>query len=139
MNSAQGRPRVTVATITIKTARPSEVARFWRDLLGYTVAPNRTDSILLAGDGPALLVQPAEQDQAQGAIHLDLRPDDQAEAVERALRLGATPASIGQAGDEGWTVLADPAGNLFCILQSARAHAAQQANAPGTPTPIDDN
>jgi Glyoxalase-like domain len=35
--------------------------------------------------------------------------------VERLLALGAVPADIGQ-GDVPWTVLADPEGNEFCVL-----------------------
>jgi hypothetical protein len=54
-------------------------------------------------------------------LHWDLRPDDQAAEVERALAMGATRVDIGQAGDDRvtWVVLADPEGNEFCIL---RAH-----------------
>jgi hypothetical protein len=32
------------------------------------------------------------------------------------LALGATRAEVGQKGDEGFTVLADPEGNEFCVL-----------------------
>jgi len=39
----------------------------------------------------------------------------QAAEVERLLALGAVPADIGQ-GDVPWTVLADPEGNEFCVL-----------------------
>ena len=35
--------------------------------------------------------------------------------MERLLALGAVPADIGQ-GDVPWTVLADPEGNEFCVL-----------------------
>ena len=30
--------------------------------------------------------------------------------------LGATRAHVGQSGEEGFTVLADPEGNEFCVL-----------------------
>ena len=30
---------------------------------------------------------------------------------------GARPADVGQRGDEGWHVLADPEGNEFCLLR----------------------
>ncbi|HEV7188565.1 MAG TPA: VOC family protein [Blastococcus sp.] len=33
------------------------------------------------------------------------------------LALGAVPADVGQSGDEGWHVLADPEGNEFCLLK----------------------
>jgi predicted enzyme related to lactoylglutathione lyase len=49
-------------------------------------------------------------------IHLDLRPDDQEQEIERVVGLGASRPSIGQTGHETWVVLADPEGNEFCIL-----------------------
>jgi len=36
--------------------------------------------------------------------------------IERILDLGATRVDIGQRDDEPWTVLADPEGNEFCVL-----------------------
>lgn len=109
-------------------------------LLGYEVAPNHSDSILTVdplGQGPALLFQPAESSIATGAIHLDLRPTDQAEVVRVALSLGARYAEIGQAGDESWVVLADPEGNCFCVLQSARDQDILNQVDPGTPSPVE--
>ena len=169
-------PLVTVATITIKAQDVPRLARFWRDLLGYVIVPNHSDSAHLAdpvGNGPSILVQPSlrpagtaevppsavggadDADDADDAdrfhadrphrdgghaarIHLDLRPDDQHRAVARAVELGATLADIGQLGDEGWVVLADPEGNHFCVLESAAAHAARLAHDPGRPTRIDE-
>jgi hypothetical protein len=125
-----------VATITLKATRSHAVARFWRDLLGYVVAPNASDSALLVdptGRGPSLLVQPAEDEPGAGAIHLDLRPADQAAMVDRALGLGARRLDVGQSGDEGWVVLADPGGNAFCILS-----ASDPSDACCWETPIDD-
>ena len=127
---------IRIATISIQAVRPGEVARFWRDLLGYEVAPNHTDPVLLVGDGPSLLVQLAECAPGDGAIHLDLRPLDAPAAVARALELGASLADIGQSGRECWTVLRDPGGNLFCILRSVSDHADLMASDPGSPTPI---
>ena len=52
-------------------------------------------------------------------MHLDLATTSaahQAELVARLKELGATPADVGQ-GDVPWTVLADPEGNVFCVLE----------------------
>jgi hypothetical protein len=87
--------------------------------------------------GPALLIQPSESPIEQGAIHLDLRPENQLACLERALKLGATHADIGQTGDEGWVVMADPGGNLFCVLQSEADYQASLSKDPGTATSID--
>jgi hypothetical protein len=50
---------------------------------------------------------------------MDLRTTDAAAEVQRLLGLGATRADIGQGGDEGFDVLADPEGNEFCVLHRA--------------------
>jgi hypothetical protein len=52
-------------------------------------------------------------------VHLDLATtsaEHQVELVARLKGLGATSADIGQ-GDVPWTVLADPDGNVFCVLE----------------------
>lgn len=128
---------IRVETITMQSTDAARTARFWRDFLGYTLAPNHSDSVLLVGQGPSLLIQPTADAPDRGVIHLDLRPDDHAEAVTRAGELGAQPADVGQRGDEGWTVMTDPTGVLFCILESAGAHAARLERDPGTATCID--
>jgi hypothetical protein len=51
--------------------------------------------------------------------HLDLATSSaahQAELVAHMKELGATVADVGQ-GDVPWTVLADPEGNVFCVLE----------------------
>jgi hypothetical protein len=55
-------------------------------------------------------------------LHIDLNATDrdQDAALERPLALGAAPAHVGQRGDEGWHVLADPEGNQFCLLKRRR-------------------
>ena len=106
---------IRVETITIKSTDAPNTARFWRDLLDYRVGPNHSHSVLLVADGPTLLIQAATEPPTGDTIHLDLRTDDPTQAVTKALALGARHADIGQRGDEGWTVLSDPTGNLFCI------------------------
>jgi hypothetical protein len=52
--------------------------------------------------------------------HLDLTTtslDDQRETVEHLVDIGACHIDIGQRGDEGHVVLADPEGNEFCIIE----------------------
>jgi predicted enzyme related to lactoylglutathione lyase len=46
---------------------------------------------------------------------LDVR-DVERMAAFWSVALGATHADVGQHGDEGFTVLADPEGNEFCLL-----------------------
>ncbi len=52
-------------------------------------------------------------------VHLDLATtseEHQVEMLTRLKALGATPTDVGQ-GDVPWTVLADPEGNVFCVLE----------------------
>ena len=52
-------------------------------------------------------------------LHFDVSPVgcDQDTELARLLAAGARPADVGQRGDEGWHVLADPEGNEFCLLR----------------------
>lgn len=126
---------VVVETITIDCDEPTVVAAFWRALLGFRTVPHPTSSVRIAppdGSFPHFLFTPAGRTKdRKNPSHFDLRPDDQAATVERALSLGARRVDIGQTGEESWMVLADPEGNEFCVLQStadlARWHAQQDA------------
>ena len=72
------------------------------------------------GPAPTLLFAPVA-DPTPGKVrwHIDVNPTDreQASELERLIGLGATRAEVGQTGEEGWHVLADPEGNQFCLLQ----------------------
>jgi hypothetical protein len=52
-------------------------------------------------------------------LHVGLSPVGTSQDAElaRFLAAGARPADVGQLGDEGWHVLADPEGNEFCLLR----------------------
>ena len=67
---------------------------------------------------PLVFVPVPEPKTGKNRVHLDLATESvrhQAAEVKRLLALGAVPADIGQ-GDVPWTVLADPEGNEFCVL-----------------------
>ncbi len=75
------------------------------------------------GVAPDLLfLKVPEAKKLKNRIHLDLRPDDQVAEVARLEGLGATRIDIGQ-GDVTWVVMADPAGNEFCVLSPLRVEA----------------
>lgn len=133
--------RVSIHTITLECTDAKTAARFWRDFLCYVVKSNYTSSIHLTdpdGVGPDLLFGWTDETKIRkNRIHLDLRPADQAVAVERAVALGATLADIGQTGRESWIVLHDPAGNEFCLLQAAHDLAVWKESAgPTTATDL---
>lgn len=98
-------------------------ARFWTQVLGWTILSEREREIVLGTDVNApvgiCLMPVTDRKQVKNRLHLDLTPgpDGREAEVERILALGARRADIGQTGDESWTVLADPEGNEFCILR----------------------
>ncbi|MEV0355504.1 VOC family protein [Nocardia sp. NPDC050697] len=111
---------VRIDCVVIACRDPARLAAFWGELLGYIRLENFTDSIRLGppdGDGVVLLFAAAPAPTANNRLHLDLRPEDRAGTVDRALALGATRVDWGRE-ITGWTVLADPEGNEFCVLQS---------------------
>lgn len=115
----------TIETVTIDCARPWELAQFWSALLDWPIDDDNSpddDEVgitpRVTGPAPLLFIKVADLRSVKNRLHLDLRPDDQAAEVERAIALGATRAQIGQTGEESWVVLADPEGNEFCILRA---------------------
>lgn len=84
--------------------------------------PDRVDVVAADPDGPrlALTFLPAMRAKiGKNRLHLDLATrslDHQRTQVDRALALGARRVNIGQ-GAVPWTVLADPEGNEFCVLE----------------------
>lgn len=123
----------------IDAAHPAALARFWAEaLVDYEVAPydeaelarlremgidspEDDPTVLLepcSGEGPRIFVQLVpEVKTVKNRLHLDVEPaphDFDAE-LERLLRLGATVV----VSFEGWTTLADPEGNEFCLMRGA--------------------
>jgi predicted enzyme related to lactoylglutathione lyase len=114
-----------LACVVFEVSRPRVAARFWAELLGWTVTVDRPGEADVAApdpDGPdvALSFLPAAAAKSgRNRIHLDLASrslDHQRLQVDRALALGARRIDIGQ-GAVPWEVLADPEGNEFCVLE----------------------
>jgi hypothetical protein len=114
-----------IAQLALDVADVDKEAKFWSKALGL-----RSE---LGGDGDGMLYPPVDAPPSSPTIylqgvgetkrdklrlHLDLRPEDGdvEREVERLLGLGASRADVGQTGDEGFTVMADPEGNEFCVL-----------------------
>ena len=114
--------------VNFKTRDDSALGRFWAEALGWGVSsegPGVTnvepvgfvcpDPIAVCVD----VVTVPDPESVKYPAHLDLATTSaahKAELVVRLLELGATPADVGQ-GDVPWTVLADPEGNVFCVLE----------------------
>jgi catechol 2,3-dioxygenase-like lactoylglutathione lyase family enzyme len=118
-----------MTTVLVDCRDAGALAAFWCAVLGYEVVDSSDEGwVEIAPPGqpetgpvPTLLFQ-AVPDPTPGKnrLHLDLNATDrdQGAELERLLGLGATPADVGQTGEESWHVLADPEGNVFCLLHS---------------------
>ncbi|MFJ5262857.1 VOC family protein [Streptomyces sp. NPDC088387] len=115
--------------VNIKALDHSAVGRFWAEALGWGVAGDgaTTTAVQPAGfdwldpDSLALdvIAVPDGRTAAKNRVHIDLATTSaahRAELVARLRALGATPVDVGQR-DVPWTVLADPEGNEFCVLE----------------------
>jgi hypothetical protein len=123
----------SIKDIVVDCARPAPLARFWAAVLdGYDVAPYdeaelarlRADGIDDPEDDPTVLVEAGpgrprfffvlvpEPKTVKNRLHLDLRADDPAAEVIRLVGLGARVTSE----QDRLTVLEDPQGNEFCLL-----------------------
>ena len=106
-------------------------ADFWRQALGWVVTFDDGEEICINPGGgdpndaatwpfPDIAFEPVDDPDAhRQRVHLDLAStsvEEQQATVERLIALGATPADVGQPADAAFTVLADPEGNAFCVL-----------------------
>ncbi|MGW5190526.1 VOC family protein [Kribbella sp. NPDC004138] len=115
--------------INMKARDDSALGGFWAEVLGWELSsegPGVTnlepkDFVYPDPDPVAVcidLVASAEPKTVKNRVHVDLATTSaahQAELVARLKDLGATLADVGQ-GDVSWTVMADPEGNEFCVL-----------------------
>ncbi|MEV6381240.1 VOC family protein [Streptomyces sp. NPDC051773] len=115
--------------VNIKALDAGAVGRFWAEALGWVAySPGVTTYVGPAGGlvwpdpvvlGVDVVPVPEGKTATKNRTHLDLATTSEAhraELVARLRALGATPADVGQ-GDVPWTVLADPEGNEFCVLE----------------------
>jgi predicted enzyme related to lactoylglutathione lyase len=92
---------------------------FWIEAMAYEL-DHRTDeyAVLRDPDGtePRIFLQKVpEGKNGKNRAHVDIEVPDQQEAVDRLVGLGARVLWREEHATYGWTVLADPAGNEFCV------------------------
>ncbi|MFF8972282.1 VOC family protein [Streptomyces sp. NPDC014995] len=118
-------PRYTLSATTLDAPNAGELARFYRDLLGWPVRKEEEGWVEIAPpDGTAGLSfqseplftrprWPSTSSEQQMMMHLDIEVNDLPAAVEHALTLGATAADYQP--QDGVRVLYDPVGHPFCL------------------------
>lgn len=114
---------LTWEQVTIDSAEPQTLGRWWANALGWHIICDMEDEVEIRSHPdviPGLLfLRVADPKVHKNRLHLDLRPDNQEDEVSRFMSLGATRVDVGQ-GDAPWVVLADPEGNEFCVLGPLR-------------------
>jgi len=120
----------TLRDLCIDCADQHRVARFWADVLGYTVRPPDPDepedsSVALDPPDGGLRIwcnKVSEPKVVKNRVHIDINLTAQ-EGISSLERLGARV--VREIHDENsgvlwWTIMADPEGNEFCAFLSRR-------------------
>ncbi|OBC16481.1 glyoxalase [Mycobacterium sp. 852013-50091_SCH5140682] len=117
-----------ISELVLECRDPEVLARFWCEVLDFVVLDRVDDGSMeigpregFGGLQPTIILSPnAEPSHGKPRLHIDVNPTDrdQDAELERLLKLGARPADVGQTGQEAWHVLADPEGNVFCLLRA---------------------
>ncbi len=112
----------SLVAVTFDVEDPERVASFWGRLLDRQVV-QEAGGALLPADGTQVGLRFAEASTASPDrtwLHLHLTSDslaDQQRIVATALSLGGGHLDVGQLPEEGHVVLADPAGEAFCVIE----------------------
>lgn len=107
--------------VVIDCADPKNLAEFWREALGYTELWAADDLVVLVPEGdldsPVLLQRVPEPKKGKNRVHIDLVAEHVEDEVRRLEVIGASRAHPGiqTYGPTSWVVMADPAGNEFCV------------------------
>jgi hypothetical protein len=120
---------LTTNMVTIDCVETAPLVDFWTKALDYAVFRDWGDYVLLipADRGKALrigLQRVPEPRTGKNRAHLDFVTEERGAEVERLVGLGARVIGEGsRVLDESrpmsarWTVMADPAGNEFCVAE----------------------
>jgi hypothetical protein len=118
--------------------KPSVLARFWANLIdGYAVraydeaeiarlaalgfTPETDPTVMVDGPGPSLCFQNVEgRRYDNNRVHFDVEVSNRASEVERLKQAGATVDRVLPT----YTVMRDPEGNQFCLVDRREAMAA---------------
>jgi catechol 2,3-dioxygenase-like lactoylglutathione lyase family enzyme len=116
-----------IGSIVLRVDDLRRQTEFWQEALGYVRRDDgKSDDFVLLGPpdgvGPHLsLDQVRSSLQVPPRLHLDLYTADQAAEVERLIALGATEVHWDKRPpDADYVILADPEGNRFCVVDTAR-------------------
>lgn len=125
-------------SVVVDTPDPRTLAGWWAAAIDWQVIYEADDEVVLIpgyvqGEDDVramawerippgiVFVKVDEPKVAKNRLHIDLAPhtsQDRDAEIARLESLGATRVDVGQDQSAGWTVLADPEGNEFCVLSA---------------------
>ncbi|MBZ2195092.1 hypothetical protein KCQ71_02910 [Ruania sp. N2-46] len=103
-----------IGAVVMNVSDVDRAGAFWSAALGYTRQPHNPAFLAPEGSGGTRLHLDGED-----RTHLDLWADDEADQraqVDRLISLGARRVDWDYPDDADFVVLADPDGNLFCVI-----------------------
>jgi catechol 2,3-dioxygenase-like lactoylglutathione lyase family enzyme len=112
-----------VGSVVIDCNDFERMVAFWREALHHVAkSPPSDDWVILADPGGrgvnvSLQLVP-EHRVGKNRLHFDLYAEDREGEVERLLGIGATVHPRTPEPGEDFVVLADPEGNLFCVIDA---------------------
>jgi catechol 2,3-dioxygenase-like lactoylglutathione lyase family enzyme len=115
-----------IGSVVIDCADFDAMARFWQEALRYVPREAPEDGWVVlcdpAGTGVNVSLQRVPEPRTgKNRLHFDLYTTEPEAEVERLLALGATRhPRIAEPGED-FTVLVDPDGNLFCVVDKRLA------------------
>lgn len=115
--------------VSFDVADASAAGTFWAELLNREIRVE-SGGVMVPGDSAQVglrFVTSRAEPVGRPRLHLHLTsssPEDQQRTVATVLRLGGRHLDIGQTGDEGFVVLADPQGNELCVIEPGNSYMA---------------
>lgn len=116
-----------IGSVVLGAEDVARAVEFWCAALGYRPRedPEPTWAVLTALDGgrPNISITRSDAEAPRiPRVHLDLYTHDQRREVERLVALGASRVDWPfYPADADFVVLADPAGNRFCVIDKPEA------------------
>jgi predicted enzyme related to lactoylglutathione lyase len=112
---------LTVDMVMFDCASPAELAGWWAAQFGGSARELIPGELVVVfrPEGPRLGFQKVpDPTPGKNRMHLDFSATDVDGEVDRLVAAGASEVSRHHIGDEyRWVVLADPADNVFCVVQ----------------------
>ena len=112
-----------IGSIVIRCYEFDKMLTFWQQALHYVPREPPTNSWVVLRDpqgrGPNVSLDRVSERRTgkRGRLHLDLYTSNGEVEVERLLTIGATRYPWRYKPSQDFVVLADPDGNLFCVVQ----------------------